>query len=74
MDDPCSDTLPVLSFYALNISLSREAKFIKYCALYMWSGKNAFCCNLNTIFVDFTILFHCPSRAKSNYEIDVRQA
>jgi hypothetical protein len=46
----------------------------KYYALDMWSGKNALFCNCNTIFVDFPILFHCRSMAKSNYNIGVRQA
>jgi hypothetical protein len=72
-DDPCYGTVHGLSFYALNISLSREVKFIKYYALDMWSGQKAFYYNFNKIFVDFTVLFHCLSRKKSNYKVDVRQ-
>jgi len=42
-------------------------------ALDMWSGKNTFCYDFNTIFVDFPILFHYLSMAKSNYKVGVRQ-
>jgi hypothetical protein len=44
-----------------------------YYALDMWSGKSAFCYDCNTLFVDFPILFHCSSMAKSNYKVGVRQ-